>query len=436
MNISIFGLGYVGAVSCGCLAELGHNIIGVDVSEHKVDLINAGKSTVTEQGLTEIIAGAVSSGNLSATTDAEQAIRNSEAAILCVGTPSAEDGRINTSFIETVCRQIGEALKLHPIPFFTVINRSTILPEVHNQLREILSESSSLEMGKSIGYVYHPEFLREGCGVSDFRSPSRILFGVSDAASEKVCGKLYPKMDAPVFFVTPDEASLTKYADNCFHAIKVSFANEIGQIGKFYGVDSRRVMEIFCSDKRLNISARYLKPGMAFGGSCLPKDLRAILYAGRQNRLKLPVLDGSVQSNQNQINQILERVLKTNSDSIGIVGLTFKEGTDDVRESPILEIVNRLIEKDKTVSIYDSCFSINGLIGANREFILSAIPNIEDMLASDLQQMIDRTETVILNHRLNAQIWKEIRWDKKQNILDLVHIPELKSVEHYDGLYW
>lgn len=384
MKISVFGLGYVGAVSCGCLAELGHQIIGVDVNVDKVNLIRNGHSPVLELGLDEMIQKAVKNGLLTATTDAEQAVAESDAALVCVGTPSTRSGGVNSIFLEQVSEQIGKAIAIHKPEFFLLLNRSTSLVPVHHRLQQILCESSGRTMGRGIGYVCHPEFLREGAAVDDFFNPPKIVYGTSDEKSAAACDQLYPGIDAPTFVVSPEVASMIKYADNCFHAVKVTFANEIGTISREYGVDATEVMEVFCQDTKLNISRRYLRPGTPFGGSCLPKDLRGILDAARETATPIPMLAGTLRSNQQQIDSLMRRIVCPDRPTVGIIGLAFKEHTDDVRESPLVTLVELISGKGHAVKIYDEHLAPDQLTGANKSFALQSIPHLADLLSKNL----------------------------------------------------
>ena len=436
MRISIFGLGYVGAVSCGCLADLGHDVIGCDVSQAKVDLINAGKPPIVEEGLPELLEKAVKNKKLRATTNPEEAVKNSDIALVCVGTPSTKSGGVNSMYLETVAQQIGELVKKLNLPTFAVMTRSTSLPHVHAKMVEILEKSTGRKMGAGIGYVCHPEVLREGIAVEDFYHPPKIVFGATDAKTEEVCKQMYPTIKAPTFYVRPDVAAMIKYADNCFHALKVTFGNEIGLMCKALGVDSHAVMDVFCADTKLNISPKYLKPGFAYGGSCLPKDLRAICDMARQTATPVPMLGGMLQSNKDQIDQLLKRVVSEHRPKVGVIGLAFKEGTDDVRESPIVACVEVFNGKGHSVKIYDEHLSPQALIGANRSFAFQAIPHLAELMTSKLQDVVDWADVLIITHRLKPETWAGVKWKPKQRILDLINIPALHKVPGYDGLYW
>ncbi|HET9325234.1 MAG TPA: nucleotide sugar dehydrogenase [Candidatus Eisenbacteria bacterium] len=436
MRIAVFGLGYVGAVSCGCLAELGHSVVGCDVSEAKVDLIRAGKPPIIEEGLEALLQKAIADRRLEATLDPDEAVRKSEVALVCVGTPSTPSGGVNSVYLETASRQIGEAIRKHRPETYAILSRSTSLPEIHRRLIEILERSSGRTMGNGLGYVCHPEFLREGVSVQDFYHPPKIVFGATDETSKEQCRKLYPGIEAPTFFLTVDEAAMVKYADNTFHALKVTFGNEMGMICRTLGVDSHRVMDVFCSDTKLNISAKYLKPGFAFGGSCLPKDLRGILDASRATATPLPMLAGALASNDVQIAALLKRIMGETRSKVGLVGLAFKEGTDDVRESPLVALVENLSGKGHAVKIFDRHLSVQGLVGANRSFAFSMIPHLEDLMAQDLDDVTSWADVLVVSHRLEPTTWSSAKFRAGQRIIDLVNIPELRKVEGYEGLYW
>lgn len=436
MNISIFGLGYVGAVSCGCLTELGHCVVGVDVDTAKVERINEGRSPVLEPGLAERIATARREGRLEATTDAAEAVRRSDIALLCVGTPSTPAGGVNAVFLEKVTQQIGRVLRDSDKPFFAVLNRSTSPAPVHRRLQEILTEASGRSLGEGVGYVCHPEFLREGVAVDDFHHPPKIIFGTSDEKTKALCQQLYPGVEATTFFTSAEVASMVKYADNCFHAVKVTFGNEIGMICKQLGIDAQAVMDLFCQDTKLNISAKYLRPGTPFGGSCLPKDLRAMLDVAREMANPLPMLAGATKSNAMQVERLMRRIVSPDRPHVGIVGLAFKENTDDVRESPMVALVEQLGGKGHPVRIYDSHLAMEQLTGANRSFALMSIPHLTELLTDDLQAVIDDAEVLVVSHRLSREQWAQVRMKPGQRILDLACVPALKDQPGYEGLYW
>ncbi len=436
MKISVFGLGYVGAVNCGCLPPLGHEVIGVDIATAKVDAINRGASPIIEAEMDGLVANAVGSGRLRATTDATAAVAATEVAIVCVGTPSDDVGRVNLTYVERVMEQIGEAVAAADHQQYVVMLRSTSPPPAQARMAEILAQASGRRIGKGLGYVCHPEFLREGQAVGDFRNPPKIVFGASDADSRAICDQLYPGVDAETFHVAPEVAAMVKYADNCFHAVKVTFGNEIGVLCRAFGVDSHAVMEIFCRDEKLNISPRYLRPGFAFGGSCLPKDLRNVLATARERALPTPMLAGTMESNRLQIELLLDRIVGPDRPTIAIVGLAFKEGTDDVRESPMVTVVEHLTGKRHPVLIYDEALSVPSLVGANRAFALRSIEHLEDLLCHDLPSVIDQADIVVVSHRLTEAQWSSVQWKPDQRVIDLQNIPALRAAPGYEGLYW
>lgn len=437
MRISVFGLGYVGAVSCGCLAALGHQVIGVDVVDEKVRGIARGESPIIEEGLDAILARAVEASQLSATSDVAEAVHSSDVAILCVGTPSTPSGGVETRYLDRVCRQIGEAVRDTDGGFFTVLNRSTSMPSVHRSLMRLLEKTSGAKLGQEIGYVCHPEFLREGTAVADFFDPPKIVFGVTDERSEAICRNLYPSISANSFFVSPDVAAMVKYADNSFHALKVTFGNEIGLLCKALDIDSHSLMEIFCSDYKLNISDKYLMPGGPFGGSCLPKDLRALLDVSRSSAVPLPLHAGMLESNRQQLNAIVERIIAANGrQPVGIIGLAFKEGTDDVRESPMVALAEQLLGKGVPLQIYDEHLAVANMIGSNRRFVLDALPHLADLLSCDLAGVVRSSRSIVVNHRLTVERWRSAAISPNQQIFDLANVAELRNKPNYNGLYW
>src|SRR4051794_20590871 len=329
LKISIFGLGYVGTVSAGCLANDGHEVVGVDPLPTKVDLINAGKSPIVEAGLGEIVASAVSEGRLRATCDQNQAIRDTDLSFVCVGTPSQLNGNLDLTSVRRVCELIGDALKEKQTRH-TIVIRSTILPGTMRQVViPVLEQNSGKRAGVDFGICNNPEFLREGSAVADFKSPPKTVIGELDQESGNIIASLYLGLDAPLIRTDLETAEMIKYVDNCWHALKIGFANEIGNLCDSFGVDAKELMSIFCQDKKLNISSAYLKPGFAFGGSCLPKDLRALSYQAKMHDLQVPILNSVLPSNEIQIARGVRLVMESGNSRIGILGFSFKAGTDD-----------------------------------------------------------------------------------------------------------
>jgi GDP-mannose 6-dehydrogenase len=437
VRISVFGLGYVGAVSSACLADLGHEVVGVDVSAAKVATITSGRSPIVEPHLAERLTAHVASGRLRATTDAAEAVRTTDVALVCVGTPSTASGGIDTTHLDRVCEQIGAAIADQQPEAFHVIVRSTCMPPVHQQLQQILEDATGRRLGEGLGYVCHPEFLREGAAVADFFDPPKIVFGASDPAAAAMCDQLYPGIDeAPVFHVTPEVAALVKYADNCFHAVKVTFGNEIGLMCRHLGVDAHEVMDIFVSDTKLNISPKYLRPGSAFGGSCLPKDLRGLLDQSRLAAQALPMLAGTLESNRIQIEALLHRIVGPDRPSVGIVGLAFKELTDDVRESPMVTLVEGVSGKGHQVRVYDEHLSVNELVGSNLSFAVASIPHLAELLTNDLAAVVAASDVVVVSHRLTPAMWRDLPWRPGVRVIDLANVAELHELPGYEGLYW
>jgi len=399
LKISVFGLGYVGTVSAGCLAADGHEVIGVDPVAAKVDLINRGQSPIIEAEIGEILAANVKAKRLRATADPGQAIGESEVSLVCVGTPSQANGNLDLKFVRRTCEEIGEALR-HKVGRHTVVIRSTILP---GTMREIviptLEESSNKKAGADFGVCNNPEFLREGSAVRDFADPPKTVIGELDRAGGDQVATLYEKLDAPLIRTSLEVAEMVKYVDNSWHALKIGFANEIGNLAKSCGVDAHEVMDIFCQDKKLNISAAYLSPGFAFGGSCLPKDLRALAYRAKTKDLELPILTSILPSNEMQIARGIELILSQGHKRVGVLGFSFKAGTDDLRESPMIEVIERLVGKGYDLRVYDKSVNLARLVGANRDFILNRIPHISRLMVAGIDAVLDHGETIVIGNR-------------------------------------
>lgn len=437
MKLSIFGLGYVGTVTAGCFANDGREVIAVDPIQAKVEMINDGKSPIIEAELGEIIASVVKSGRLRATTDSGLAIRETEISIVCVGTPSQANGNLDLRYIRRICEQIGEALKSKATRHVIVI-RSTILPgTMRDIVIPILAEASGKKAGVDFGVCHNPEFLREGSAVKDFSSPPKTVIGELDRASGDVLAALYSNLDAPLIRTDLETAEMVKYVDNSWHALKIGFANEIGNLCKSLTIDAHAVMKIFCEDKKLNISPAYLMPGFAFGGSCLPKDLRALAYKAKMNDLVLPIMTAILPSNELQISRGLELVLEKGHQRVGILGFSFKAGTDDLRESPMIEIIERLIGKGYDLRIFDKNVNLARLVGANRDFILNRIPHISRLMVNGIEAVMDHAQTVVIGN--NDPDFRNVpeRLRDGQCIVDFVRIANRRSDNgKYDGICW
>lgn len=436
-RISIFGLGYVGAVSAACLARDGHTVIGVDPNPTKVELINGGKSPIVEQGLDELIRDAVSAGRLSAGTGAMEAMAGSDLSFVCVGTPSAANGSLDLRYVDAVCREIGAALKALGRHHVVVI-RSTILPgTMQGVVLPALRESSGLEPGRDFTVLNNPEFLREGTAVSDYYNPPKTVIGAMDPAAAAPLEAVYADLPGPKITTSLETAELVKYVDNVWHALKVGFANEVGAVCKELGIDSHPLMEIFCQDRKLNISPYYLKPGFPFGGSCLPKDVRALSYKGRQLDLKLPIISSILDSNEAHLQRALDMVTRLGRRRVGVLGLSFKAGTDDLRESPMVELVERLIGKGFDLRIYDGNVNLASLMGANREFIFRHIPHISRLLAANVGEVMDHAEILLVGHAAEEFLAAARNARPGQTVLDFARIPAPEQAGvAYEGIAW
>lgn len=437
MKISVFGLGYVGTVSAGCLAHEGHTVVGVDPVQTKVDLINLGQSPIIEADIGEIIASAVKSGKLSATVDPARGIQETEISFVCVGTPSQSNGNLDLRFIRRICEQIGEVLKSKTARH-TVVIRSTILPgTMLDIVIPTLEEFSGKKAGTDFGVCNNPEFLREGSAVKDFRSPPKTVIGELDKASGDLLACLYQKLDAPLIRTSLETAEMVKYVDNCWHALKIGFANEIGNLSKSLGVDAHDVMNIFCQDKKLNISPAYLMPGFAFGGSCLPKDLRALSYKAKTHDLQLPILTSILPSNEMQVSRGLQLIMDQGHKRVGVLGFSFKAGTDDLRESPVIEVIERLLGKGYDLRIYDKNVNIASLVGANRDFILNRIPHISRLMVNDVDAVLDYAQIIVIGNKDPDFRTVPERLRDGQSIVDFVRITDRRSKNgKYHGICW
>jgi GDP-mannose 6-dehydrogenase len=423
MKVSVFGLGYVGSVTAASLAADGHQVIGVDVSADKVAQVNAGHSPIVEPGLDELLARGVADGVLSATTDAARAVRGSEASLLCVGTPSRRNGSLDLGHLVRVCEQVGAALADSP-HYHVVVVRSTVLPgTTHDVVIPLLERASGKRYGEGFGVSVNPEFLREGTALVDFRKPPLTLVGHNHAADATGTIALYPSIDAPLVSTSIRVAEMIKYTSNTWHALKVCFANEIGNVCKRLGVDSHEVMEIFCRDRKLNLSPYYLKPGFAFGGSCLPKDVRALQYRAKELDLDLPVIQSILPSNRLQIDRALEEIVDTGRKDVGLLGFSFKEGTDDLRESPMVILAEALLGKGFRLSIFDRSVSMARLVGANKIYIDQQIPHLSSVLRESIDEVLDRSDVIVIGNRSPEFAEAIARCRPDQIVIDLVRLP-------------
>lgn len=407
MKISVFGMGYVGSVAAACLADQHHEVVGVDVNPTKVNLINSGQTPVIEPGLGDLLRESVREGRLRATSDSADAINSTELSLVCVGTPSMRSGRLDLGGVEKVSREIGRALK-NKQGFHTVTMRSTILPgTIDTMVLPGLEGESGKKAGADFAVCYNPEFMREGTAVADYYAPPFTVIGAADQRHAQPVAALYAEIDKPIIHTDIRTAEMLKYICNAYHALKISFANEVGTLARAVGVDSHQLMQIFCADEKLNISRAYLEPGFAFGGSCLPKDIRAITYKAKELDLKLPVLEAVLPSNELHVERGLDLILATGRKKIGVLGLSFKPDTDDLRESPMIEIVKRLLGEGCTVRIYDDKVELSHIIGANRQFVEETIPHIGKLLQSSLADVVRESEVIVVGR--DAREFKDLR---------------------------
>ena len=436
MRISVLGLGYVGAVCAAALSSRGHTLVGVDVSKQKVSLVSSGMSPIVEPGLGELIAQGVADGHLTATTDLHKAIEDTDLSMICVGTPSKKNGDLDLTYIEDVCREIGFALR-DKETHHTVVIRSTVLPgTVGGIVIPILEDCSGKKAGKDFGVAVNPEFLRESTAINDYDFPPITVIGEYDQKSGDILEELYRDLPAPILRKSIAVAELIKYTCNVWHATKVSFANEIGNIAKAAGVDGREVMDVVCQDNKLNISRYYMRPGFAFGGSCLPKDVRALTYRAAQLDVKAPLLNAIMSSNSYQIEKTINMIEKTGMRNIAMLGLSFKAGTDDLRESPVVELAERLLGKGYRLSIYDRNVDFARVNGANKEYIDQRIPHLAALLKLDLKSVVDDAEVVILGNGddLFETIAHNLPAGKK--LIDLVGFMQKSSCDVMEGICW
>jgi GDP-mannose 6-dehydrogenase len=429
-------LGYVGAVSAGCLATDGHEVIGVDPNRTKVDLINQGTTPIIEKDIGEMISKTVKDGTLRATTDVRDAVLNTDMSLICVGTPSQLNGNLDLSHVRKVCEQIGEAIK-EKDSFHVVVARSTMLPgSMRAVVIPTLEAASGKKAGVDFGVCNNPEFLREGTAVYDYYHPPKTVVGETDERAGEMLVKLYEKMEAPLVRTDVETAEMVKYTDNTWHAVKVAFANEIGNICKAVGIDGHKVMEIFCQDTKLNLSPYYMKPGFAFGGSCLPKDVRALTYKARSLDLELPLLDSILPSNRKQVEKGVNMIVDKGNRKVGILGFSFKAGTDDLRESPLVDVIEHLLGKGYELKLYDKNVNLAALTGANQDYILNHIPHISKLMVNSMEEVLAFADTVVIGN--GAAEFKEVPALLKdgQVIVDLVRISKEQSGGQYDGICW
>ncbi|HEU4938827.1 MAG TPA: UDP-glucose/GDP-mannose dehydrogenase family protein [Vicinamibacterales bacterium] len=438
MRVSVFGLGYVGSVSAASFAADGHTVVGVDVNPDKVASLNEGRSPIVEKGLDELIKTATANGSLRATTSTDEAIQATDLSLLCVGTPSRKNGSLDLSYLTRVCEQIGTALKSKP-DYHVVVVRSTVLPgTTHQIVIPTLEQASGKKYGTGFGVTVNPEFLREGTAIHDFRHPSLTLVGHNYASDAAPTEALYANVQAPLVNTSIRTAEMMKYASNTWHALKVCFANEIGNLCKRLEIDSHEVMDIFCRDQKLNLSSYYMKPGFAFGGSCLPKDVRAMQYRAKEVDLDMPVIQSILGSNELQIRHAIDMVTETGRKRIGLLGFSFKAGTDDLRESPIVILAEALLGKGYDLRIYDKNVSIARLVGANKEYINKQIPHLSSLLCETIDEVIDKSDVIVVGNAAPefSDALKKTR--AEQLVIDLVRVKTDRGQipARYEGICW
>jgi GDP-mannose 6-dehydrogenase len=438
MRVSVFGLGYVGSVSAASFAADGHTVVGVDINADKVASLNEGRSPIVEKGLDELIRDNTANGRLRATTSTAEAVRDTELSLICVGTPSRKNGSLDLTYLERVAEQIGEALK-DKDDYHVVVVRSTVLPgTTHGVVIPALERTSGKKHGIGFGVTVNPEFLREGTAIHDFRHPPLTLVGHNYRSDAEPTQALYAKVEASMQTTTIRTAEMMKYASNTWHALKVTFANEIGNVCKRLQIDSHEVMDIFCKDEKLNLSSYYMKPGFAFGGSCLPKDVRALQYRAKEVDLEMPVIEAILGSNQLQIQHAIDEIVDTGKKKVGLLGFSFKAGTDDLRESPIVILAEALLGKGYQLCIYDKNVSLARLVGANKEYINKQIPHLSSLLTETIDEVLDKSEVIVVGNAAPEFGDALTRARPDHIILDLIRVktPRDQIKGDYRGICW
>jgi len=434
MNISIFGLGYVGCVSLGCLSNNGHNVIGVDVAQNKIDLINQGRPTIIEKDIDNIIKEQFEKGRISATTDSEYAVLNSDVSFICVGTPSSANGQLDLKYVFKVAEDIGKAIK-NKSQFHVISIRSTVFPGTNLKVSDIIEKSSNKKRNIDFSVVSNPEFLREGSAVHDYYNPAVTVLGSDNEKALDIMSEIYQKVDAPISKVEINEAEIIKYVNNSFHALKITFANEVGNICKKLKIDSHKVMELFCKDDKLNISSYYFKPGSAYGGSCLPKDLKGLRTIAHDHYLDVPVINSIEESNLYQKEVAFNLIKEKGKRKIGILGLSFKAGTDDLRYSPAVELAEKLIGKGYEVLIYDENVNLSRITGTNKEYIDHHIPHLSNLITDNFEAVIDFSDIIVITQK--NKLFESIHEDYlDKSIIDLVRVTEDFEPNNIEGICW
>lgn len=440
MKISVFGLGYVGTVTAACLADEGHQVLGVDVNREKVEMIRAGRATIVEEAIGEIVSRTVANGSLSATDEVERAVEETEVSLVCVGTPSKANGDLDLTYVKRVAEQIGSAVGASS-SYHTVVLRSTVLPGTTSEIvQPILEKSSGKRAGLDFGLCFNPEFLREGCSVADLYAPPFTLVGATTDREADVVREMFGWLDAEFIVEDTRTAEMVKYISNSYHALKVAFANEVGRLSAAMKIDSHAVMDIFCKDTRQNISAHYLKPGFAFGGSCLPKDLRAILYKAKTLDVPTEVLRATLESNRSHLETGIGLVERAGNRKVGLLGLSFKAGTDDLRESPLVSLVETLSGRGYKVRIFDQEVSLSRLLGANKAYIRQHLPHVGELLCDSVDEVVSESDTIVIGNPSPGyrEVFAGLGSDSGKTVIDLVRISEEvpTHLDRYLGIGW
>ncbi|MCQ2146350.1 MAG: UDP-glucose/GDP-mannose dehydrogenase family protein [Bacteroidales bacterium] len=433
MKISIFGLGYVGCVGMGCLAAKGHEVIGVDVSEEKIRLINDGLPTIVERDIDVLISEARSKELISATKDYVEAVHSTDITFLCVGTPSSSNGHLNLDYIFQTAREIGEALR-EKEGFHVVVIRSTVFPGTNEKVTEMIEELSGKRRNVDFAVVSNPEFLREGTAVKDYQNPPLTVLGSDSDEAIDILKTLYESNGAPIEVVSIGVAEMIKYVNNSYHALKVVFGNEVGRICKELNIDSHEVMRLFCMDKQLNISPYYFMPGFAYGGSCLPKDLKGLKTLAHDLYLETPVLNAIDDSNQEHLMSAIKKIESFGLRKIGILGLSFKAGTDDMRNSPVVSVIEHLHGRGYEIRIFDRNVLLSRLIGKNKSVIAQKLPHLNTMLQDRIENVTDWADVLVISNRDDA--FRTLSTKSGQKVFDLARIKELECLSDYEGLCW
>lgn len=402
-NIAVFGMGYVGCVTAACFTSLGHTVVGVDRDQHKINDVVAGRAPFYEPGLQELVAKGVASGLLTATQSTADALKNADVALICVGTPSERNGNLGLDQLRRVVEEIAEHLTGRTKPLILAV-RSTVFPGTCEEV--VIPRLAGVS---GVNVVSNPEFLREGAAVKDFLEPSLVVVGGYDQASVEAVAGLYGPLPGTPCLVSLRTAEMIKYACNAFHAVKIAFANEIGTLAEKMDVDGVEVMNTLCKDVKLNSSAAYLKPGFAFGGSCLPKDLRALTYRAARLDLDLPLLTNAMPSNEAHLKRAIHRIMDIQADRIGVVGLAFKEDTDDLRESPVVDLLEYLLGKGRNVRVYDPHINLEQIYGSNKAYILNAIPHIGRLLVNQPADVLGWAEHLVISQKPSTALAAEVR---------------------------